>query len=163
MADYISITFNNACNTFFVSQNAFPERRFQCNLDDRNAVREVNVWTGRRFCDGNEEWNVNNLYWDQWDTACQSWFGNYCFDDKKGCFDDKKGCFDRKNNFQWKEGEERGEDEIAWGKQRKFGWNGHESSKDYVYWTDDKDLWPHDYLPWNQKKDDEEDKEKKNY
>jgi hypothetical protein len=50
---------------------------------------------------------------------------------KDDCSREKESCFTKK-----------------YGKNRKFSWDDKDNRKDYVHWTEDKELWPHDYKPW---------------
>lgn len=85
---------------------------------------------------------------------------------KVKCEEEKKKC--EPCNFKWedeKNFEKDCEKDFNWEKNncktnrkgRKFDWDNkrqprrHDREKEYVYWTADKDLWPHDYLPWEEK------------
>jgi hypothetical protein len=36
-------------------------------------------------------------------------------------------------------------------KNRKFDWDIKRDKKEHVHWTEDKDIWPHKYMPWEKK------------
>lgn len=139
MAEQISDAFNNLCNTFLGNQYVHPERRFILNDNDG----KLNNWNGRRYCDGKEQWNNAHNYQkdNDWDTACRA-----CFGEKTNtCFGEKKCGIERR--FSWNE------TSCADDKKSKSSW-GENDAKDYVHWSDDKDLWPHDFKPWERNGDD---------
>lgn len=142
MARYINNTFDGISNGVFTKQTAFPYKRFQCNLDDRASVLSINNWQGNRFNDGFENWNSNNLN-DGFFESCNTEECNEC-NECEECPEDKC-CFKSEG-----EGETRGCDA-----KRKFAWNEDYKNKDYVHWTEDKDLWPSGYLPWGNKEEEE--------
>lgn len=175
MSNYFTNTFDNWCGGIFVQNNVFPPRRFQCDLNDRNTVLSANNWQGNRFCDNYENWSVGNKY-DNFGWNCN-------FDDCKRCVpcescepckecepckpcepckfkcEEEKKCkpcnykWEEDDNFNWNKNEDYKKGNQC--KKRKFDWDNERGRENNVHWTEDKDIWPHDYLPWEKKGKDE--------
>ena len=140
---------------FFEAKKAFPGRRFQCDLENREEVKGNKSWQGARYVDDYKPWNKVNYDTIDWASCfndCRTDKGcdfkcepcepcdfkcepcepcdfkcEPCEPCEKSC--DKEDANWNKNRYQKKD--------------RKF-WN---EKADYVHWTEDKDIWPHDYLP----------------
>jgi len=187
MGEYFNNTFDNWSGDFFEAKKAFPGRRFQCDLENREEVKGNKSWQGARYVDDYKPWTKVNYDTIDWAS---------CFNDCKidcdfkcepcepcdfkcepcdfkcepcdfkcepcepcdfncepcepcdfkcepcepcdfKCEPCEKPCKVRRE----KPCKVRREKEEK--KDRKF-WD---EKTDYVHWTQDKDIWPHDYLP----------------
>ena len=163
MGEYFNNTFDNWSGDFFEAKKAFPGRRFQCDLNDRKEVKGNKSWQGARYIDDYKPWNKVN--YDNIDWAS-------CFNDCKidrGCdfkcepcdfkCEPCEPCDFKCEPCDFKcepcepcrpcEKPRCDKEDDCWNKnrrqkkERKF-WD---EKADYVHWTEDKDIWPHDYLP----------------
>jgi hypothetical protein len=146
MGEYFNNTFNNWSGDLFEAKKAFPGRRFQCDLENREEVKRNNSWQGARYIDDYKSWDKINYDTIDWAS---------CFNDCKIDCDFKCEPCDFKCepcDFKCEPCDfkcekpckvKRDEDDKCQKKNRKF-WD---EKTDYVHWTQDKDIWPHDYLP----------------